>query len=89
MTNMLLLFIYVTSHSLEEQLNFVCYLIGPSLGPCCPELSGGILLAEVLELCVAGNVDASHQVELKSNGFAIFSDGIRRHMDQEASSISG
>ena len=41
------------------------YLVRPRLCPSCPELGGGILLAEVLELGVAGDVDARDQINLK------------------------
>ena len=46
-------------------------MIGPSLGPCRPKLGGGVLLAEILELGVAGNVDARNQVKLKISGAAV------------------
>jgi len=43
------------------------YLVGPSLGPCGPELGGGVLLAEVLELRVTRYVDTGDQVKLEHN----------------------
>jgi hypothetical protein len=53
--------------------DFICenivlhYLVGPSLGPCGPELGGGVLLAEVLELRVTRYVDTGDQVKLEHN----------------------
>jgi hypothetical protein len=47
--------------------NVLHYLVGPSLGPCGPELGGGVLLAEVLELRVTRYVDTGDQVKLEHN----------------------
>jgi hypothetical protein len=48
------------------------YLVGPSLGPCGPELGGGVLLAEVLELRVTRYVDTGDQVKLEHNTINVF-----------------